>query len=331
MKKLIILAISTMHINALHLDTKYLIVNTPITDQRTEPEIRDIKLGHSGYSDDPKQETQLLYGEYVIASSQTNDFLFVSAIEQNSHGYVHKKFLKPTTFIQKNIVTKKLYTPVYSEPNKDIKTGLIKTGLIKTGLTKTGLIMFEIPLGSSFAANKIGHWYQLIGVDGYVKEEDVRDLNDKTEVRKNIAETAKLFLGQRYTWGGNTPHNPKLKQLTGVDCSGLAYICYKSSGINIPRDSKVQYRYSQHIQTGLISGNELKLGDLIFLSKKGSPETILHVMIYLGNDTFIDSYGLDTNCVRITTGTKFLNKPLEEIENGERIGQFTVFFGTYCS
>ncbi len=126
-------------------------------------------------------------------------------------------------------------------------------------------------------------------------------------------------------------------QKTGVDCSGLVNLCYQAAGfINIPRNSRCQYKKC----TKLDYGNELQESDLIFLAHSDNPNHIVHVMIYAGNDTFIDAFSPSssapltsqqregTNSVREMTGTQFLGKPIEDIQSGKSLGYYTVYFGT---
>ena len=107
---------------------------------------------------------------------------------------------------------------------------------------------------------------------GYMHKEWVRPLPQKTEnYRDIIVETAKTYLGAQYRWGGKTP--------AGIDCSGLAFMCYKFAGIQIWRDADIER--STALENIPLSVAEK--GDLLFY--KG------HVAIYLGENKFIHSCG----------------------------------------
>lgn len=84
---------------------------------------------------------------------------------------------------------------------------------------------------------------------------------------------AKMMLGAVYLWGG--------RSFGGVDCSGLVQICYKASGINLPRDSHLQLDVLKHI----IKAEDRQMGDLVFWSG--------HVAIVLDDDNVIHATAHD--------------------------------------
>ena len=106
------------------------------------------------------------------------------------------------------------------------------------------------------------------------KQKSISVLQDVSQQRDEIVNTAWRFLGKKYIWGGSTP--------LGFDCSGLSYFVYKLNGIELPRVSWLQFRnkYGQKIKK-----SELGQGDLVFFEtyKKGAS----HVGIYIGNSHFI--------------------------------------------
>ena len=72
------------------------------------------------------------------------------------------------------------------------------------------------------------------------------------ETRDGIAECARAFLGVQYRWGGKTP--------AGVDCSGLAFMCYAMNGRTIYRDADIER--SQALKK--IDYSQADKGDLLF-------------------------------------------------------------------
>ena len=93
-----------------------------------------------------------------------------------------------------------------------------------------------------------------------------------SDVRVDMVEYAKQFLGNPYVWGGTS--------LTkGTDCSGFTQSIYKKYGISISRTSR-----SQANDGTKISINQAKPGDLIFYSQNG---TINHVAMYIGGGQVI--------------------------------------------
>lgn len=88
-----------------------------------------------------------------------------------------------------------------------------------------------------------------------------------SDVRIELCQYAKQFIGNPYVWGGTS--------LTkGADCSGFVQSVFKKYGVSLPRTSRVQAGVGTQI-----SASELKAGDLVFYAKGG---TVNHVAIYIG-------------------------------------------------
>lgn len=93
-----------------------------------------------------------------------------------------------------------------------------------------------------------------------------------SDVRVDICQYAKEFLGNPYVWGGTS--------LTkGADCSGFVLSVFKKYGVSLPHSSRAQANCGTTIKV-----SEAKPGDLIFY---GKGKTINHVAIYIGNGQVI--------------------------------------------
>ena len=93
-----------------------------------------------------------------------------------------------------------------------------------------------------------------------------------SDVRVDLCQYAKEFLGNRYVWGGSS--------LTkGTDCSGFTMSIYKKYGISLPHSSVSQSKMGTKVSLA-----EAKAGDLVFYAKGG---TVNHVGIYIGNGQVI--------------------------------------------
>jgi len=94
------------------------------------------------------------------------------------------------------------------------------------------------------------------------------------DLRSELVNTAKRFIGIPYRWGGTTAEN-------GFDCSGLTMVTYRLNGLNLPRVSRNQYRAGKWV-----AKSDLRPGDLVFFATKGG-KRVTHVGMYAGNGEFI--------------------------------------------
>ena len=93
-----------------------------------------------------------------------------------------------------------------------------------------------------------------------------------SNVRVDLCQYAKEFLGNPYVWGGTSLTN-------GADCSGYVLSIFKKYGVNLPHSSVAQANCGT-----TISVSEAQPGDLIFY---GNGRSINHVAIYIGNGQVI--------------------------------------------
>ena len=94
-----------------------------------------------------------------------------------------------------------------------------------------------------------------------------------SDVRVELVEYAKQFLGNPYVWGGTS--------LTkGADCSGFVLSVFKKYGITLSHSSRAQANEGTKIKI-----SELQPGDLVFYAN--SSGTINHVALYIGSGQVI--------------------------------------------
>ena len=106
-----------------------------------------------------------------------------------------------------------------------------------------------------------------------------------SDVRVEICEYAKQFLGNPYVWGGTS--------LTkGADCSGFVLSVYAKFGVGLPHSSRAQANCGTRIKV-----SEMKPGDLVFYSN-GS--RINHVAMYIGGGQVIHASSPKTG-IRISS------------------------------
>lgn len=113
------------------------------------------------------------------------------------------------------------------------------------------------------------------GETGYIKEAFLGDyitefsVEKETDLRYDIVQTAKAYLGCQYRWGGKSP--------LGIDCSGLSFMAYQINGITIYRDASIEEGFPIK---SILSENK-KPGDLLYFGG--------HVALYLGEERYIHS------------------------------------------
>lgn len=108
-----------------------------------------------------------------------------------------------------------------------------------------------------------------------------------SDVRVDLCQYAKEFLGNPYVWGGTS--------LTkGADCSGYVLSIFKKYGITLPHSSRAQANCGTAINL-----SEAQPGDLVFY---GNGRTINHVAIYIGGGQVIHASSPKTG-IRISNAT----------------------------
>jgi cell wall-associated NlpC family hydrolase len=85
---------------------------------------------------------------------------------------------------------------------------------------------------------------------------------------------ARAQLGEPYLWAAAGPD--------AWDCSGLTMGAWQAGGVSLPHYSAAQYD-----ATTPISAAQLRPGDLVFWGSSGSPSSIHHVALYLGDGMII--------------------------------------------
>ena len=106
----------------------------------------------------------------------------------------------------------------------------------------------------------------------------------------DIVETAKGYLGTRYSYGGASSR--------GFDCSGFTMYIFGLYGYSLPHSATSQW---YDCDTS-VSRSELQPGDLVFFCdpSRSNGKACSHVGIYVGNDDFIHASS-GSNAVRISS------------------------------
>ena len=127
------------------------------------------------------------------------------------------------------------------------------------------------------------------GREAFVAKSGLKDFNECLlnvyPTREKIIETAKLFIGNPYLWGGTSAK--------GLDCSGFTKTVYFLNGVILDRDASQQVKKGIKVDTEN-NFNKVQKGDLLFFgvkSKDGLKRRITHVGIYIDNLEFIHEAG----------------------------------------
>lgn len=201
--------------------------------------------------------TQLLLGEPVHVLEHAGEWVRVAALWQPSSahpsgypGWVRRAHLAP---------------PVPSTSGRAVVVSATAE------LTPVDGVPVPVSLGSSLAlapdgASATGGVVVLVpGPDGPVRA-TVSSTETTTDVpvptAAAVLDTAGLFLGLRYLWGGTSDR--------GLDCSGLVHLTLRRHGIELPRDAFDQAAWAEPVDLDAVVP-----GDLYFFARPG--EKVYHV------------------------------------------------------
>lgn len=290
-----------------------------------------------GANDSPKLLAQLLYNEPVAVVRVQGLWSFVCA--PTFVVFSHEKYVPLYGWIKNNHLHEKNetvpregelclicvapWTPVYkkihSNPHKFQHITALSYGTRLKGIEKEG------------------EWWKIAWTDGeeaWVPAPCVMHNVSKTEaeLRASIIAHARQFLGGPYCWGGcSAPHASKKKMLTSFDCSGLVYRLLDVAGKSIPRNSRSQREFAT-----LREPAQLQAGDVLFLSVADISPHVCHVMIYTGKGTIIEAWSdrtdkgtMNVQPIREVSVKERLGKPINKIKNGEQVGRYVCYGGTF--
>lgn len=294
------------------------LVRVPVADLRSTPAAR----AQGGSIHDDAQESQLLFGEHVRILEQRGGWARVAALEQaefshNSRwegypGWVPLSVLSPVrAFPKPSLVVVHSWARAWQD----------------AALSKPHSL--RLPIGTQLTA--VSSTTRAWGVrtpDGSVVwlDRDAAHMLAKQasltpeERRSTIMDAAKTFIGMQYLWGGRSPHLASVPT-TGVDCSSLVGLAYRTAGMQLPRDAHEQAMRARPVKSP-------QPADLIFLSAKNNPRRIVHVMLVDKGDDLIEAPGTGLAVRRISSRER-LGAALAQIKPGSTVDGQTVTFGSY--
>lgn len=198
--------------------------------------------------DTSEMVTQLLYGDHFEIIETQTKWIKIRIAFDGYEGWLDKK--------QYFEINEKDF-------NKLNSNNLYSTDLLSLMTTASDQLM-PVCIGSSIEASKLlNHQF-----DGNSNE------NFK---KKDLVETAMLYLNSPYLWGGKSPF--------GIDCSGFSQMVYKISNIPLFRDASEQAKQGQ----ALSFIEESEPGDLAFFDNEEGK--IIHVGIMMKDNYIIHAHG----------------------------------------
>ena len=153
--------------------------------------------------------------------------------------------------------------------------------------------VLQVTIGARLEmAEEQGDWVRVVLPDGVVRWMRRGDVAIATagspRPRRSVQQvirTAKRFLGLPYLFAGTTP--------LGIDCSGFVQLVYHLNGVQLLRDSRIQYTQPD---LAPVEREELQAGDLLFFGRA----RISHVGLYIGAGEFIHATSHQTPVVQIS-------------------------------
>ncbi len=182
-----------------------------------------------------RQVTTALYGEAVEIYNQEDGFAYIRLTDDHYMGWVRAEGLQAPS---SRPATHHLSAAMsFGFRDADIKSG------IQTHLYLNSRLILEEERGPLAYCQGLG----------WVPRCHLTPVNEYYEDPCAIAEN---FIATPYLWGGN--------DASGVDCSGLIQIAFKACGLQLPRDSDMQFAWSGNVVPDWQNADKLRRNDLVF-------------------------------------------------------------------
>lgn len=206
-------------------------------------------------SDKSEIVSQVLFGEHFEILEQFKQWFRIKMQYDSYEGWIDSK--------QSQVITESSYVQLSED------SIILNADLIEYIIAPANLLM-PIPLGSSLAFLN----YNEINTSNFDFE---GTKSNGIKPKKDLINTAFMYLNAPYLWGGKTPF--------GIDCSGFTQMVYKLNGYKLLRDASQQSTQGE----ALSFIEESEPGDLAFFDNENG--NIIHVGIIMEDNYIIHASG----------------------------------------
>lgn len=290
-------------------------VVSPWIDLRREP----VAASSQFEMRDLFQESQLLLGEEVNIIKDQGEWVYIEALEQKRFSLIHGWQGYPGWIQRSDLIQ------ISADTACDLVVHAYQTDALEWPSLKP--LNINLLMGSKLRSKeRVGEWWVAVLPDGreIAVSADAVSSEPAYAIGPLLLARAQHFVGSPYFWGGCSPslcaHG---WTRTGVDCSALVHLLYRTLGITVPRDA-----HDQWLVSAKISALELKLGDVIFTFPDVKPDRADHVMIFVSGDQVLEA-SLTVGLVRYITLKQKLDCSLAEMANGTKPNGVSVAFGRF--
>lgn len=206
-------------------------------------------------SDRSELVSQVLFGEHFTILEQNQKWSKIKLAYDDYEGWIDNKQFVDITEEQ------------FNQLSKD--SIVLNADLIEY-ITSPNNLLMPIPLGASLSFLN----YDSINTNNF-NFEGIKTSGEKP--KKEIINTAFMYMHAPYLWGGKTPF--------GIDCSGFTQMVYKLNGYKLFRDASQQANQGD----ALSFIEESEPGDLAFFDNEEG--NIIHVGIIMEDNYIIHASG----------------------------------------
>jgi gamma-D-glutamyl-L-lysine dipeptidyl-peptidase len=205
-------------------------------------------------SDRSEMTSQVLFGEHFKILEQTPKWSRIEMAFDSYNGWIDNK----------------QFREISEADYEELTSGdIVLSGDLIEYISTPKNSLITIPLGAS-----LSFLNSIINTEGFVFDgTSVSGIKTK----KDLIDTAFLFMNAPYLWGGRTPF--------GIDCSGFVQMVYKLNGFQLLRDASQQATQGE----ALSFIEESEPGDLAFFDNEEG--RIIHVGIIMEDNYIIHAHG----------------------------------------